>query len=80
MKLQVKFFSLLREVTGLSDLTVDFQGHTAGELWAQLEKQFPTLAPFRTSRAIAVNRQHSQEDLILKEGDEVAFFPPLSGG
>ncbi|MCI2429998.1 MoaD/ThiS family protein [Candidatus Acetothermia bacterium] len=80
MRLQVKLFSLLREICNQNELYLDFEGETAGELWAQLEEQYPALRPLRASRAIAVNRQHAQEEQLLKEGDEVAFFPPVSGG
>ncbi len=80
MRVRVKFFSLLREAVGSDELVVNFSGMTAGELWERLEKEFPALASFRLARAIAVNRQHAQEGQLLSEGDEVAFFPPVSGG
>jgi molybdopterin synthase sulfur carrier subunit len=80
MRVQVKLFSLLREAVGRSELLIDFRGQTAGELWEELERQFPVLAPFRPARAIAVNRQHAHESSPLSDGDEIAFFPPVSGG
>lgn len=80
MRVRVRFFSILREAAGLDELVVDFGGMTAGKLWEQLEKEIPALASFRLARAIAVNRQHAQEGQLLSEGDEVAFFPPVSGG
>jgi molybdopterin converting factor subunit 1 len=80
MRVRVKFFSLLREAVGSSELVVDFVGLTVGELWTELGQRFPALASFRSSRAIAVNRQHAQENQPLSEGDEIAFFPPVSGG
>lgn len=80
MELQIKFFSLLREISGQHELHLNFQGRTAGELWAQLEKQYPALIPLRASRAIAVNRQYVKDDQPLQDGDEIAFFPPVSGG
>ncbi len=80
MRVRVQLFSLLREAVGSDELVVDFGGLTAGELWTELEQRFPALASFRPSRAIAVNRQHAQESQPLSEGDEIAFFPPVSGG
>ncbi len=80
MELRVKFFSLLREISGQSEFQINFQGRTAGELWAQLEEQYPALRPLRACRAIAVNRQYVKDDHPLQEGDEIAFFPPVSGG
>jgi molybdopterin converting factor subunit 1 len=80
MRVRVKLFSLLRETAGSSELVIDFEGLTAGDLWEELEQRFPGLASFRFSRAIAVNRQHVRDNQPLREGDEMAFFPPVSGG
>jgi molybdopterin converting factor subunit 1 len=80
MRLRVRFFSNLRQITGQSELSYHFSGRTAGELWNELSRRFPTLTPFTQSRAIAVNLKHTTPDHPLKEGDEVAFFPPVSGG
>jgi molybdopterin synthase sulfur carrier subunit len=80
MRVQVKLFSFLREAVGRSELLIDFRGQTAGELWEELERQFPVLAPFRPARAIAINHQHAHESALLSDGDEIAFFPPVSGG
>lgn len=80
MRVHVKLFSLIREICGHHELSLDFGGRTAGELWAELEREYPALRPLRTSRAIAVNRQHAHDEHVLHEGDEVAFFPPVSGG
>ncbi|MCS6936753.1 MAG: molybdopterin converting factor subunit 1 [Candidatus Bipolaricaulota bacterium] len=80
MRIRVKLFSVIREICGHSELSLDFSGRTVGELWLQLEQQHPALRPLRASRAMAVNRQHAREEHVLHEGDEVAFFPPVSGG
>ncbi|MCS6902980.1 MAG: molybdopterin converting factor subunit 1 [Candidatus Bipolaricaulota bacterium] len=80
MRIHVKLFSLIREICGHSEFSLDFGGRTVGELWLHLEQQHPALRPLRASRAIAVNRQHAHEEHFLQEGDEVAFFPPVSGG
>lgn len=80
MIVRVRLFSLLREAVGSSELLLHFSKLTVGELWEEMEEQFPHLAQFRSSRAVAVNRQHTSESHQLKDGDEVAFFPPVSGG
>ena len=80
MRLRVRFFSALRRVTGQSELDYNFSGRTAGQLWDDLSQRFPELTPFTESRAIAVNLKHTTPGHVLKEGDEVAFFPPVSGG
>lgn len=80
MRVHVKLFSLLREAAGTSEFFMDFEGQTAGDLWDELEQKFPALVPFRTSLAVAINRQHAHESSPIHDGDEVAFFPPVSGG
>ena len=80
MNIKIKFFSTLREFVGSPELLLETQASTIGELWIQLEKKFPKLSPFSASRAMAVNHEYVQVDHKLKEGDEIAFFPPVSGG
>lgn len=80
MRVKVKLFSSFREIVGHNELELDFNGLTAAQLWEQLVTQFPELAKVGEAKVIAVNQEHSEPDAILKESDEVAFFPPVSGG
>jgi len=80
MRVKVKFFSSFREIVGQKELELNFNGQTAAQLWEQLVARFPELAKVGESKVVAVNREHSDLNAILKEGDEVAFFPPVSGG
>lgn len=79
----VKFFARLREELDTASLTVEAQpGLTAGGLlhdlaarggnWAQLDGAQPVM--------IAVNQVMTKPDKELQPGDEVAFFPPVTGG
>jgi molybdopterin converting factor subunit 1 len=81
MRLKIRFFSTLREVVGRTEFDVDVSAaRTVGELWSQLTLQFPKLSQFNASRAMAVNHEYAQAEQELHAGDEVAFFPPVSGG
>jgi len=80
MRVKVKFFSSFREIVRQKELELNFDGRTAAQLWEQLVTQFPELARVGEAKVVAVNREHSDLNAILKEGDEVAFFPPVSGG
>lgn len=79
----VKFFARLREELDTASLTVEAEpGLTAGRLlsdlaarggnWSQLDGAQPVM--------IAVNQLMTKPDKILQPGDEVAFFPPVTGG
>jgi len=81
--LTVKFFARLREELDTATLTVEAEpGLTAGQLlhnlatrggnWAQLDGAQPVM--------IAVNQVMVKPDTVLHAGDEVAFFPPVTGG
>lgn len=80
MRVKVKLFSSFREIVGQKELDFNFKGRTAAQLWEQLVTQFPELAKVGEAKVVAVNQEHSEPDAALKEGDEVAFFPPVSGG
>jgi molybdopterin converting factor small subunit len=41
---------------------------------------YPGLAGYERSISSAVNADYAQRDHVLREGDEVAFLPPVSGG
>ncbi len=45
----------------------------------QLEKQFPQLLQLK-SYLIAVNNEYAQPNHCIKEEDEIAIIPPVSGG
>lgn len=79
----VKFFARLREELDTASLNVEAEpGLTAGRLlhdlaarggnWTQLDGAQPVM--------IAVNQVMTKPDKVLQPGDEVAFFPPVTGG
>ena len=83
MKIKVLFFASARELVGdsMTELDVDSPTTTAAVVDLLCER-FPKLSLIRTTIAIAVNRIYTKlsEPVELKDGDEVAFLPPISGG
>jgi molybdopterin synthase sulfur carrier subunit len=75
MSIQVKFFASLRETNGVGDTTIN-HGSSAGEVW--------DIATDNAERPInvlvAINLEYAQFTSPVKDGDEVAFFPPVTGG
>ena len=43
-------------------------------------KDFPSLEKYRSSVLFALNSEFASPDSPIQDGDEVAFFPPVSGG
>lgn len=75
MSIQVKFFASLREQVGLSDSTIE-QASTAAEVWdlATNKQQQPD------NLLVAINLEYAKLNSSVNDGDEVAFFPPVTGG
>jgi molybdopterin converting factor subunit 1 len=81
MKVQVKFFAILRERAGVAEITKDLrEGSTVAELWGILQQDFPKLAVPGIRLLYAVNQNYVNTECILKDSDEVVFIPPVSGG
>lgn len=53
---------------------------TVAELLADIGKNYPALRPALGTVLVAVNRAFAFGETIISEGDEIALFPPVSGG
>lgn len=81
IRVRVRYFSSLREAAGLPEETVPLEAPaTLEELWEELCRLHPALAPHRGRVIPAVNLRHAPLDTPLGDGDEAAFLPPVSGG
>ena len=83
MKVQVRYFASLRESLGASEVVEAPAGVTLGGLRDQLlassERHAAALARNRALRC-ALNQVMADEQTVVVEGAEVAFFPPVTGG
>lgn len=76
----VRFFGPARTLTDRDSDSIALEaGETVGSLAGKLAVQFPKLGRAVGLR-LAVNRQYVALDYILKDGDEIAVIPPVSGG
>jgi molybdopterin converting factor subunit 1 len=84
MKITVRYFALLRERAGRDseELSWDDAEPTVGRLRGHLADRAPALAAILRGGTllVAVNREYAAADRALKDGDEVALFPPVTGG
>jgi molybdopterin synthase catalytic subunit/molybdopterin converting factor small subunit len=74
MRVTVKLFAGLRERAGWSERQVEGVTHVA-DVWRSLE-----LGDEPEGLLYAVNKEYASADTTLREGDEVALIPPVSGG
>ncbi len=81
MRVRVLFFGMLKEVIGKSADLIDLPaGASLREVLAYYEARIPRLKESLSSLALAVNQQYARPDTLLKDNDEVALLPPVSGG
>lgn len=81
MKVNVRLFAGLREVVGRGEVTLDvFEGATVGELEGRLVREYPAVEAFLPTLVWAVNEEYVRSEHRLREGDEIALIPPISGG
>ena len=81
MRVTVRLFARLRGIAGASELARDVdRGATIRSVWSDLAREFPGFGPYEGSISSAVNADYARMDQELRDGDEVAFLPPVSGG
>ena len=81
MHVTVRLFARLRELAGTSELSRDVpDGSTALDVWNGLSADYPGLAGYTTAVSVAVNEEYSRLGASVRDGDEIAFLPPVSGG
>lgn len=80
MRLSVLLFARYREAAGRAALEVDVPaGATLGQVWERVREQVPALRG-EERPLLACDRAYSSADRVVSEGQEIAAFPPVSGG
>lgn len=81
MKIKVKFFASYREALGKDQIDVETEEETnISGLLNIIKRDHPELGNLIEPVIVSVNREYASYDTIIKEGDEVALLPPVSGG
>lgn len=81
MKVRLLFFAVLRDIAGADQRELALaEGTTALEVWESLRRSYPKLADYSQPPMIAINESYATPDAILRDGDELAFIPPVAGG
>lgn len=77
MTVQVKFFASLKEQLGCDGASVEIgEVATAADVWLQASGG----KPLPSNVLVAVNMEYTDPNHEVADGDEVAFFPPVTGG
>ena len=79
----ILLFGITKDIVGQSTLSLSHSEakslHTAGELKSFLKDSYPEMKNL-SSLAVAVNSEYAEDEYAIKEEDEIAIIPPVSGG
>lgn len=77
MSISVRYFARLREELGRAGDQLDAAGiGTPADAWAHANPG----VPMPPNTLVAVNQDYAALDSPVGDGDEIAFFPPVTGG
>ena len=78
---KVKFFASLRQIIGVPEIEMEILVNTpVKQVFQELNHRFPELENYQSSLLVAVNQEYADFETLVSSGDEIAFFPPVSGG
>ncbi len=81
MRVTVRFFAGMRERAGSGAMALDVRdGATVDEAVAEVVRTGQDGRAFPSRVMKAVNGEYADGDAVLREGDELALIPPVSGG
>lgn len=81
MQLNIYLFATLKDRAGANVVSIEVpSATTVGEVRAALAEAYPDLAAALPTAIAAVNHEYVYDDHVVESMDEVAFFPPVSGG
>jgi MoaE-MoaD fusion protein len=81
LTVRVLFFGAARDAVGDEQIDLKCAGRcTAGETLERILTEYPALNRFGKSLLLAVNQEYADQNRELNDGDELAIFPPVSGG
>jgi len=76
MKIAVKYFANMRDTMGKAEESVEINdGAKVSDVWSSVSD-----TPMPENTLIAVNMEYTNADHVLSDGDELGFFPPVTGG
>lgn len=80
-EVKVLFFARHREQMGCAELAIPLaETISLAELKQLIVRQYPAFASLRQPIMAAVNQDFADDDRLVQAGDEIAFFPPVTGG
>ena len=79
MRIQIGYFALLREQTGLSQETYETDETTPRGVFKELRAHYGLSLELHQIK-VAINDKFANIDQTLNDGDKLVFIPPVAGG
>tara|TARA_B100000809_G_C15054170_1_gene500085 strand:+ start:147 stop:383 length:237 start_codon:yes stop_codon:yes gene_type:complete len=78
MQISIKYFASLRELMGESSVFIDIDKESSiDDVWQHVTKN----KKIELDNVMAtVNMEYVKSSYVIRDGDEIAFFPPVTGG
>lgn len=80
MTYKILLFGVTKDIIGKPEIDLNFSSSVkVRDILSKLKADFPALTNLN-SLVVAVNDEYAENDDLLKEADEIALIPPVSGG
>lgn len=79
MQIKVLYFARLAELAGSTEETRELTDASPEKLYVTLAREYNFPHTF-TQVQVAINHELSAHNKTLRDGDSIAFLPPMSGG
>jgi molybdopterin converting factor subunit 1 len=81
VRISILYFATVKDATGIRMESINLSNDTSiGEMLSKISIIYPKLKHLLNNIQISVNYRIVDLNTVLKEGDEVALLPPISGG
>ena len=80
MKVHLLYFAVLHDITGKREEVLEMpEGARPADVWQSLRDRHRELRDY-VQPLTAINESYADVDQVLRDGDELAFIPPVAGG
>ena len=81
ISVHVKPFARYREIISKNMIIMELpKSSSVSDLLADLILKFPELKPYEGIMVVAIKYEYQEHNYVLRDDDEVALIPPVSGG
>jgi MoaD family protein len=80
-KINLKLYASIKDILGKDKIDMDWTNNmTVGDLRKKLDASYPILSIVNARFSISVNRKPVDDSELIRNTDEIAVLPPISGG